>query len=380
MNPHRLKKCVRYIAIAVPLLGLLLSACVPQSQGSSAITVEEGIIYAVSPKGNVLALDPQRRRPGLPFPGGGEWVSPAEKLGIIYAQPLPSGDKLFVAAFDGKVWVLSRANGTLRGEEPLFQNESLVATPVLAGNILLIAADSELYAIDATTGAEWWVQPFQARSRIWASPVLLGDMVIFGSLDRRLYAVSLDTGEEVWVEPFETEGGIASTPLVVDGTIYFGSFDGNLYAVGKDGREVWASPISVGEWVWSRPLYYEGTVFFGALDGGLYAVDARRGQVRWEEDLEEPIRAAPVLEEGVVVVATTGGTVYGMNPATGTRKWEWQPGPQDEDMTVSADVVSHDGEVYVVSEQGILFALDAKTGRLVWRVSLPEVVEKAVKE
>lgn len=378
VNPHRLKKHARYIVIAVPLLGLLLSACAPRSQGSSAIAVEEGIIYAVSPAGRVMAIDPQQRRQRgqAGFPSGGrEWLSPEEKLGIIYAQPLPSGDRLFVATFDGKVWVLNRGSGALRREEPLFEDGSLVATPVLAGSTLLIAADSELHAIDAATGAEQWAQPFEARSRIWASPVLMGDRVIFGSLDRRLYALRLDTGDEVWVEPFEAGGGIASTPLVVDGTIYFGSFDGYLYAVGSDGQLVWPSPIQVGEWVWSRPLYHEGTVYFGALDGVFYAVDARRGRVRWEEDTGEAIRAASALVEGVVVVATTGGTVYGMNPASGTKNWEWPLSPLGEDITISADLVGYDGEVYVVSEQGTIYALDAETGRLVWDFSLTKAVE-----
>jgi outer membrane protein assembly factor BamB len=376
VDPQRLKRRARYIVIAIPLLGLLLSACVPQSRGSSAITVEDGIIYAVSPEGNVLALDPQQRlqRWQAEFPTGGrEWISPAENLGVIYARPLPSGDRLFVATFDGKVWVLSRGRGDLQGEEPLFEDESLVATPALAGNTLLIAAGSELYAIDAATGVERWARPAQAQNRIWASPVLLGDRVIFASLDRRLYAVKLDTGEELW--SFEAGGGIASTPLVVDSTIYFGSFDGHLYAIGSDGREVWSSPVLADEWVWSRPLFYEGTVYFGALDGVLYAVDAIRGRVRWSEDLGEPIRAAPALEEGVVVVATTGGTVYGMDPGNGTQKWEWPLSPLDEDITVSAELAGHDGEVYVVSEQGTLYALDAGTGKLAWRFSLTEVGE-----
>lgn len=379
MDPHRLKKHARYLVIALPLLGLLLSACMSGSQGSGAVAVEEGIIYAVSPAGRVLALDPQLRRQRwqADFPTGGrEWVSPEEKLGITYAQPLPSGDRLFVATFGGKVWVLDRATGALRGEGPLFEDESLVATPVLAGNTLLIAAGSRLHAIDADTGAERWARPFQARNRIWASPVLLGDRVVFGSLDRRLYAVRLDTGEEVWVKPFESGGGIASTPLVVDGTIYFGSFDGHLYAVGSDGREAWPSPVPVGEWVWSRPLYHEGTVFFGALDGVFYAVEATRGRERWRLDTGASIRAAPALEEGVLVVATIGGTVYGVAPASGTQKWEWQPRPPDKKVTISADLVGHEGEVYVVSEQGTLYALDAVTGRLVWSFDLTKAVNQ----
>ncbi len=276
-----------------------------------------------------------------------------------------------MAAFDGKVWVLSRASGALRGEEPLFEDEPMVATPVLAGNTLLIAAGNQLHAIDATTGVERWERPFRAENRIWASPVLLGDKVIVASLDHRLYAVRLNTGNEVW--SFEAGGGIASTPLVADGTIYFGSFDGYLYAIGSDGQEKWASPFPAGDWVWSRPLYHEGTVYFGALDGVFYAVDAARGRERWSLETGEPIRAAPALEDGVLVFATSAGTVFGVDPASGTQRWPEKA--LDEDITVTADLGGYDGMVYIASQEGKVYPIEAKTGKQALSLSLTEAVE-----
>jgi outer membrane protein assembly factor BamB len=336
--------------------------------------MEGGIIYAASPDGKVLALDPPQRRRGLPFPGDREWVFPTDKdekgLGIIYARPFPGEDKLFLATFNGKVWVFNRAEGLRPGEEPLFQDESLVATPVLAGGVLVVAAGNRLYAIDADSGAERWPRPFEAENRIWASPVVLRDKVIFGSLDRRLYAVGLSTGEKLW--SFEAGGGIASTPLVADSTIYFGSFDGHLYAVGSDGRQVWASPFRVDDWVWSRPIYHEGTVYFGVLDGWFYAVGAGSGRERWSLDAGGPIRAAPVLEDGVLVLATMAGEVFGVNPKSGAMEWRRSLG---EGVTVSADLGAYDGEVYVSSGAGRVYALEARTGKRVWSFSLTEAVE-----
>ena len=370
----RLRDHLRHVVIVAVLMGLLLSACIGQSKPTSPITLEGGTIYAVSPQGKVLALDPDNRRRGLPFPGAGEWVFPHDEdekgLDLVYSQPLVTADRVLVATFDGKVWVLNRASGDKRGEEPLFANESLVATPTLTGDTLLIPADKSLYAVDATSGTKKWRQPFQAQNRIWTSPVLLGDNIIVGSLDHRLYAVSLSEGEEVW--SFEAGGGIASAPLVVDRTIYTGSFDGNLYSIGSDGREVWPSPFSVGDWVWNSPLHNEGTVYFGALNGIFYAVNASRGRERWSFDTEGAIRAAPVLEEGVLIVTTTDGDVYGVNPSVGSMKWQRS---LDKGITVSSNLQSSDGQVYISSTDGTLYALEAKTGMLAWSFSLEDAVK-----
>ena len=365
---------LRIVIIVVVLMGMLLSACVGQSKGISPITLEGGMIYAVSSQGEVLAVDPDQRGRGLPFPGVGEWVFPSneddEDLGLVYSQPLVTANRVLVATFDGKVWVLNRATGDKRGEEPLFANGSLVATPTLFEDTLLIPADTSLYAVDATSGAENWPKPFQAQSRIWASPVLLGDNVIVGSLDHRLYAVSLTDGEEVW--SFKAGGGIASAPLVVDRNIFTGSFDRNLYAIGADGREVWPSPFSVGDWVWNSPLYNEGTVYFGALDGMFYAVDASRGRERWSFDTEGAIRAAPVLEEGMLIVATADGDVYGVDPTVGSMEWQRS---LDRGITVSSNLQSGDGKVYISSTDGTLYALEAKTGMRAWSFSLKDAVK-----
>lgn len=374
VHQQRLRRAARLLLLAIPLAGLLLSACVPRTQGGTAMAVAGDRVYAASPQGKVLALDPQQRRKGLPFPGDGEWASPVEKgFGIIYAQPLPTGDSVFVASFDGKVRVLSRSSGAPQEDAPIFppekkpKNRSLVAAPALSGDTLLIAAANQLHAIDRSTGQPRWPRPFEAEDRIWASPVVMDDLVILASLDHRLYAVKVATGVEAW--RFEAGGGIASTPLAAEGVIYFGSFDGHLYAVGKDGRPRWPTPFLVGKWVWSHPLYNAGTVYFGALNGVFYAVEAATGRERWHQDIGKAIRAAPALEAGVMAVATTAGGVYGMDPANGAMLWK-RALSEDQSITTSADLVGDGGEIYIASEQGTVYALEAKTGKLAWSFPL----------
>jgi outer membrane protein assembly factor BamB len=70
----------------------------------------------------------------------------------------------------------------------------------------------------------------------------------------------------------------------------------------------------------------------------------------------------------VVVIGSDDGAVYGLDPATGERKWLYPTeGP------VEAPITATDGVAYVASRSGELTALDAKTGEEIW-VSAPEEV------
>ena len=63
------------------------------------------------------------------------------------------------------------------------------------------------------------------------SPVICGDVVVFGSGDGRMYAVGLEDGEERW--SYDIGQSIVSSPAVVDGRIFVGANDGRLYAFGE---------------------------------------------------------------------------------------------------------------------------------------------------
>lgn len=70
-----------------------------------------------------------------------------------------------------------------------------------------------------------------------------------------------------------------------------------------------------------------------------------------------------------MAVATTAGGVYGMDPANGAMLWK-RALSEDQSITTSADLVGYGGEIYIASEQGTVYALEAKTGKLAWSFPL----------
>lgn len=351
-------------------LALFLASCATSvTRGGSGATTMEGLAYIASREGRVFAINLNSRSVREAFPAGGEWISPTDKkgLGIIYATPGLKGDTIYIATFQGQVYALDARTGALKGEKPLFKVEPLVAAPLITDTALFVPAGSKLYAFDLASEQSLWQQPFSSGNRLWATPILLGDKLIFGSLDHKVYAVYWRDGTLAW--SWSSGGGIASSPVVVDGVIYIGSFDGQLHALNAQGQHLWAFPAS--GWLWQRPLFHEGKIYIGSLDGVFYAVDAARRELLWRFTTGGKLRSAAVAAAGVIVVATTEGRVYGFDAASREMKLKW-PNPFAAGAPVTADLAVWGEVVLVHSQAGVLYALKAQTGEKMWDFTLKQ--------
>ena len=97
----------------------------------------------------------------------------------------------------------------------------------------------------------------------------------------------------------------------------------------------------------------------------------------WTYDLGDPQRgqeATPIVIDGVMYTSGTWGYVYAVDAATGRELWRYDPksdffaGRHPCCDLVNRGVAVHRGRVYVASGDGRLHALDAATGRKIWVV------------
>ena len=91
-------------------------------------------------------------------------------------------------------------------------------------------AARNVYALNATTGAELWNYP--TRGEVFSSPAVANGVVYVGSgyPDNLLYALNATTGALLW--SYATGFPVYSSPAVANGVVYVGSEDGNVYAFG----------------------------------------------------------------------------------------------------------------------------------------------------
>ena len=86
------------------------------------------------------------------------------------------------------------------------------------------------------------------------------------------------------------------------------------------------------------------------------------------------IEATPVVIDGVMITSGPLGRVWALDAASGRELWSFEP---EVDMQVNRaaccdwanrGVAVRDGRVFAAALDGWLYALDAKTGKLVWKV------------
>lgn len=204
----------------------------------------------------------------------------------------------------------------------------------------------------AAFGSAWRVDVGEGYS----SPVVASTRVFVHSRkDPReiVTAIDLATGKTIWQQEYDA------------------AYQKNQYAV-RMAKGPNATPLVTG-----------GRVFTLGATGILTAWDAASGKKLWEQNYTKQVdfsklfcgtAASPILAHGLVVVQVGsdihGGRILGLDPATGTAKWEWKgPGPGYASPVLIT--VGTTSQLVTMTNQSIL-GLDARTGRELWSVPFPD--------
>ena len=123
----------------------------------------------------------------------------------------------------------------------------------------------------------------------------------------------------------------------------------------------------------SNPIIRGNTVYFQDSTSSIYALDVRTGALRWKHAYVAPNDGPNGLTiSGSRIYSATDTSAFALDAATGRRLWARRLANQFEQFVGVAPVVDR-GRVYVSTQgfppggRGALYALSAKTGRIVWR-------------
>jgi len=190
--------------------------------------------------------------------------------------------------------------------------ESMETAPIVVDGVMYVTTSyNHVYALDATTGKEFWHYKHKMGpvTTFCCGPnnrgvAILGDRVYMGTLDSKLVALDAKTGQVVWsTQIADPEAGYSETmaPVAVNGKILIGT-NGGEYGIrgfvkafdAKDGKLLWTFytiPEKGSEGVWAvndatgrnelrdiaaekAQLAKQGGDFYKTLGGGVWMAPA----------------------------------------------------------------------------------------------------------
>ncbi len=313
-------------------------------------------------------------------------VTPTVVDGIVY-----------VGANDGKL----RAFDTKDGRELWSANTGgeILAQPLVSGGRVYVANGLGIVAAYSTSGEPIW--KFSADEAVYSSPIEIDGKIVFGCNSGKLYAIDAATGKLVWTNE-DASYSIESKPFALEGRIYYGAWDSYIRCVdAKTGQLIWKE-LGEGSRIEKAPKYYspadcgpvvveenlmvadrdymltilnaqtgerinaiKGVSAVGLSEDGKYAylrktdgelakID-RTGQVIWSTAVEmDIIPAAPTEKNGIVYAISKKGLLSAVSAESGKVLWQYQASPQ---LFVMSSTAADDTNVYVTAFDGYLTAI-----------------------
>lgn len=288
---------------------------------------------------------------------------------------------------------------------------AIYAGPLVKDNRVFVGDDTGLLTcFDAVTGKTIW--KFKSGNRILGTPDSENDIVVFGSADKYIYGVKVSDGKLIW--KIKTEEPVMGAATIKKGIAYIGGSDSRLRAIDiKTGEIIWTHEDIVG-YIETKPLIYKGLVIFGAWDTNLYALDQKTGNLRWKWNNGHPrlhfspAAVWPIATNGKVFITAPDRFITAIDAKTGETVWRTSQSIVRETIGLSEDglrvysktmqdsVVCYssegntakrlwatnvgygydhaasmplekDGTVFGSTKNGIIFAIEGKTGKLLWK-------------
>jgi outer membrane protein assembly factor BamB len=233
-----------------------------------------------------------------------------------------------------------RSNGTIRWQLPL--SGSAMPTPAIIDGILVNHDGAGwINGVDPVTGTRRYANWIGSMASMTAAlPVGSGDFVTTGVGANAAWRLHADGGTVVWRSAFSRgASGIGDCPPVTDGSRVYCDYVSPIWpdlstVIGSLTVErVYALRVSDGAPVWdvalesgplpvrneaAIPLLAGGKLYLGsAIAPGMHAIDASNGLLAWEMQARGAVKGGIVAVGGIVYFGDIGGYLWALDAKTG---------------------------------------------------------------
>lgn len=192
-----------------------------------------------------------------------------------------------------------------------------------------------------------------------------------GDAPRAVWSADVGAGSD-------DDAPILSGPVTSNGIVYTMDADAVIAAhTASDGRLIWRAniePLEEDDGNWGGGLAVDqGLVFAATGFAQVVALTADGGQEVWRADVSGPMRAAPTAFDGRVFAVTKDNQLFALNAKTGDLLWS-HTGFEETAGLIGSASPAVDGDIVVVPySSGEVFALRVENGRQLWGENLAAI-------
>jgi eukaryotic-like serine/threonine-protein kinase len=266
-----------------------------------------------------------------------------------------------------------------------------------------VSPETAISSTNASSLAQTWTAKLGSTSDTSPAVVLnttLGKALVYAGANNHFYAYPAGGGAAVWTYTLPA-GVVETSPAVFNGVVYIGSTAGSLYALNattgalmcsyKAGGPILASPVAVESP--TGPVVYDGTIPGNGAIGAEFAVNgpgstAGNCTQAWKftsfavtpgGTWSSPAYATGAHGVPLVVFGSkdTDDAVYALDARTGALVWRYRTSSASLADVGASPVISTPGQngfaggvVYVVGKDKTVYALNFTTGGLIWKYAL----------
>jgi len=347
----------------------------------------------------------------------------SQEYAMFWSSPLVRGDRVYAAICTldppesyGSIVCLNAKTG-----KPIWELEmkdadrdfgGFFSSPALSadGKSLVIGQglhpdyDSELVCIDTASGTVKWL--IDCPLHIESSPAIAGDIVVVGAgavEDPKTHtpkphsdpkknrnpgyvlAAGISTGKIIWTHQVNDP---ESSPAIADGVVYIGSgFNGNAVTalrLSETDEQLKAAGLKREIWKTTTPFPATGAItlagdavlvgcgngdyVFQAPNpaGAVMALDAKTGKVHWTQTMSDGVLGPIAVIDKTAIVPVRNGDVaaldLGAKDENSRILWKTVARKGSRVLAGAAYTGSH---AYLITHDGYLVVLDAKTGKAI---------------
>lgn len=254
-----------------------------------------------------------------------------------------------------------------------------------SGHIYVTTGFARVFSLDAESGAVVWEQRVAAPMR--AAPAASGGRVFVVTLDNQTIALSAEDGRRLWSHSGiqESTGLIGgASPAVSGSTVISPYSSGEIVGLlAENGRVLWSDSLSavtrvdpLGDLAHIRaaPVVDRGMVFAISHSGRMVAIDLRRGLRAWEAELGGI--EMPWIDGDFLFVLTNDAQLVCVTRKDGRIRWvrplERYEDPEDQKGPIhwSGPVLAGD-RLIVAGSNGEALSISPYTGEIQGKIDLP---------